>query len=73
MEYTTDEHKRGFKHRLEIIRDYFANDKEVVVDWNRFTTHMTFDKEVWGDVGNLILKRGDEIVRDVLKSPIRTF
>jgi hypothetical protein len=73
LEHTADEHNRGFKHRLESIRDYFSNEKEVVVDWSRFTTQMTFDKELWGDVGNLILKRGDEIVRDVLKSHIRAF
>jgi hypothetical protein len=71
FEDSTDDQKRGFQNRLKIIRDYFPDDKEI--DWDRFTTQMTFDKELWGDVGNLISKKGDEIVRDILKSPIRAF
>lgn len=71
FEDSTHEQRSAFQKRLKIIRDYFSDDKQI--DWDRFTTQMTFDNVLWGDVGNLFSKRGDEIVGDVLKSPIRAF
>jgi hypothetical protein len=69
FEDSTDDQKRGFQNRLKIIRDYFPDHEEI--NWDRFTTETTFDRDLWGDVGNLIFRRGDEIVKEVLKLPIK--
>jgi hypothetical protein len=61
----------NLKYNLEEIRKYFSDNKQT--DWDRFTTEMTYDEKLWDEVGDLIWQRGDEIIKDVLKLPIKVF
>jgi hypothetical protein len=55
---------------LELIKKYFQNDKSII-KWDRLTT--AYDSPLWDSVIDLVRKRGDEIIGDVLKFPIKAF
>jgi hypothetical protein len=63
--------KDALRGNLERIRKYFSDNDQL--DWNHLTTEMTYDEPMWDKVGKLVMQRGDEIIRDVLKHPIKVF
>lgn len=73
-EALSEEDKDALKHDLKMMRTYFESvyeDKQPI-DWDLFTTKMGFD-EHWYDVGEVLMRRGYEIIKDVLKLPIKAF
>jgi hypothetical protein len=71
FEHATEQQKNGFKFRLEVVKKYFSDHKEI--DWDRFTTQEPFDKELWGNVAQLVANRGYEIIREISKLHIQDF
>jgi hypothetical protein len=68
--------KGKLKRQLETIKKYFSDNKQIgweQIDWDRLTSQMTYDDELWLKVRSLVLLRGREIVREVLKFPIKVF
>jgi len=63
--------KEDLQGFLVRIRNYFSDKKEI--NWDRFTTEMTFNMDMWDAVRLLLLGRGDEIIKDVIKLPIKVF
>jgi gas vesicle protein len=71
FEHVTDEQKNGFKFRSEAIKKYFTDHEKI--DWNRFTTQMTFHKELSGNVAQLVANRGYEIIREISNLHIKDY
>jgi hypothetical protein len=67
----TEEQEKSQIFFLEHIKNYFSSNPQV--DWNRITTEMTFDDVQWANLASLIMRRGDEIIKDILKLPIKVF
>jgi hypothetical protein len=63
--------KDDLRTALGVIRNHFPDNKQI--DWDRFTTEMTYDVDLWVDVRLLLLQRGDEIIKDVLKLSVKVF
>jgi hypothetical protein len=71
LEDRSDQQNAELKVSLAEIRDYLSDVKQV--DWNRFTTQMTFDSKQWYIVAVLMANRGGGMFKDVLKLPITAF
>jgi hypothetical protein len=69
--YEYKEREEKLKVNLESIRDFFSGDTRV--DWNQLISKLNFDKNEWNKVAVLVSERGDELVKQVLKLPIKVF
>jgi hypothetical protein len=61
--------KKELKKDLARIKAYFSKDKSI--KWDNLTT--AYDDHLWSEVLELLRKKGDEIMKNVLKLPIKTF
>lgn len=61
--------KKELEHELAIIKDDLSDDESI--NWNDLTAH--YNDELWWAVVRITRNRGDEIIGNVLKSPIRAF
>ena len=61
----------NFKRHLDAIRDYFSDNKEL--KWDQLTPDKPYDENLWSSVANMVGYRGDEIIKDLLKLPIKAF
>ena len=68
----SENQKRDLRNSLEVIRLYFRREEEKI-DSIRLTTEMIFDADLWNKMRDLISEQGEEIVKDVLKLPIKVF
>jgi hypothetical protein len=68
----SEDEKRRLENSLTKIRAYFPDDDKTV-DWDRLTTDMTYDKDLWDNVSHLLEQQGDQIIKDVLKHRNKIF
>lgn len=71
LEDTNVEAKKTLKNNLETIKIQYSDNKQI--DWDRLTTEMNYNDNLWSNVSNMLGQRGEEIIRDVLKLPIKVF
>jgi hypothetical protein len=71
LEDNSGEAKKKLKTNLEEIKIHYSDNKKI--DWVRFTTKMDYDDKLWTDVSNMLGERGEEVIRDVLKLPVKVF
>ena len=71
LEDTSGEAKKILKGNLETIKIQYSHNKKI--DCDRLTTEMNYNDNLWTDVTDMLEQRGEEIIRDVLKLPIKVF
>lgn len=80
-ESPSEEQKNDLKLQLENIRKYFKennmhidqkNNKDLHW-WNRLTTEMRYNDDLWTKVANQVYAQSNKIIKDVLKLPMKVF
>jgi hypothetical protein len=64
-----EDQKEAFKRNVQDMKNYLS-DKDMT-NWDRFTTEITYDPKLWGDVFSGLMDRGDKIIKEVLKLEIK--
>ena len=67
----TQEQNENLKFHLGVIRKYLSDNEQIKLD--RLTTELTHDEGMWGKVSELVMQRGDKIIKDILKQEIKVF
>jgi hypothetical protein len=65
------EANKTLKSNLETIKIQYSENEQI--DWDRLTTEMNYNDNLWSNVSNILGQRGEEIIRDFLKLPIKVF
>jgi hypothetical protein len=65
------EANKTLKSNLETIKIQYSENEQI--DWDRLTTEMNYNDNLWSNVSNMLGQRGEEIIRDFLKLPIKVF
>jgi hypothetical protein len=61
----------SLRYNLGVLRTSFSDNKEI--DWNRLTTEMIFDRDLWLKVNDSVENRGNEIIAHVLRLQPKLF
>jgi hypothetical protein len=67
----TADKRNALEYHLKEIRNYFSDNKQI--DWDRLTTKMTYDANQWQKIMVLIGARGEKIIRNLNKLPMKVF
>jgi hypothetical protein len=69
LEARSEYENTNLKSYLAELRNYLSDDKKA--DWDRLTTQMIFDPNLWNAILNVLIDQGEKMLKHVSKLPIK--